>query len=185
MTRRLQRARSAFVVAVTMWALYVFVEAITVAPPAIKAAIIGGLLSVGVALWTQNQIKKREQAARLHDRKREAYGSLVDILFGVLQQQGTRRGVDHAKAVAAMRDCKKQILLWGGHEFIRKWARMEEGTEAITSDRDKVLVLESVLRMAREDLGHDDSALAKGELIGLLLTSEARDELLRAKERSA
>ena len=160
---------------------YFFLRSFFAADVEIQAGIIAALAAVFATLWTQRDIKKREREARLHDKKMDAYKGLLDVLFSVLDQQRTTKGVNQARLVNAMRECKRRILMWASLEFIQEWTQLEEQSEAPVSDREKVLALDSILRLIRKDLGHDDSACGPGELIGFLLTSDARNEVMRAE----
>ena len=167
----------AFILAALVVAV-LFGRAFLSANTELQTGILAGGVGLVVTLWTQDRIKKRDREARLHDKKIDAYGKLLDVFYGILDRQRTGRGPNQARLEAQMLDAKRGMLIWGSAEFIRAWTKMEEESDAPTSDKNRVLSLDEVLRLIRKDLGHDDSAMVPGELIGVLLKADARQKLL-------
>ena len=162
-----------------LWIGYVFVSSFGRTSPEIQASIIAASAAVGAALWTQSHIRKREREARLHDKKLNTYTQLVEVLFDVIAQQKSGQKTNETRLMRAMLECKKAFVMWASADFILEWTEMENRAEK-GSTEEKVLAFDSILRLMRKDLGHDDSALPPGSLIGVLLTSSSREDLARS-----
>lgn len=167
-----------------IWIVVIFVRSFSETDPTVKASIIAGVGAVAAALWTQTRIRKREREARLYDKKLGAYQELVNLYFDMIgqnrQQGGPRnkgRSVTQRDLQKAMMNCKKAFIMWASADFIREWNHLEiqndEGHHR--SDLERTLMFDSILRLIRKDLGHDDSTLPAGSLIAtILVTSDKK-----------
>lgn len=159
-----------------IWIVVVFVRSFSATDPTVKASIIAGIGAVAAALWTQTRIRKREREARLYDKKLGAYQELVNLYFDILshnKQQG--RSATQRDLQKAMLNCKKAFIMWASADFIREWNQLEvQSDEEKThnrSDLERTLMFDSILRLIRKDLGHDDSTLPAGSLIATILVT--------------
>lgn len=143
----------------------------------IKAAIIAFAGVAGVAIYKNSEIRKREINARHFAEKREAYMTIIDIFFELIEAQKKQKNLSSSQLQKKMTLFKKRMIVWGGCDVIQAWNELEMRVDADSSSRDLVVRMEKILRAIREDLGHDDSLLEFGQLWGLILTVEGKKEL--------
>ena len=152
-----------------------FVYGLAIANDNIRATLISVAAIASVTLYSNWQIKKREREARFFTEKQAAYKKFVDLVFDQAKNLG--KNINQNKLENQMRDFVKDLTIWGNDEMIKTYYKFT--SEEHTEPRNAVLKLDAILRTIRKDLGHDDSNLNTGELIGLMLTKEGKQDLKR------
>ena len=72
----------------------------------------------------------------------------------------------------------KDLTIWGNAEMVKAYHKFVLPVEEQAEPTNRFLLLENLLRTIRKDLGHDDSSLDPGELIGLMLDKEGKQGLM-------
>ena len=196
----LKRAVAYLVIVAFLAGLFFLVRALASATPTVQASVIAGILGLTVTLVNQTHLKKREREGRLHERKLEAYGRLLDVWFNMMQKQksvdfgGTRSQKKHRfgaqnseELTRAIITCKKEFLLWTSSDFIKEWNQMITDMDTNSKGKDsddlrKTLTFDALLRQIRKDLGHDDRRLKPGELMAMMLVQNDRTRILSEVE---
>jgi hypothetical protein len=157
---------SVAVVGLLAWA---FIEAVQ-ADPAVVGAVATAVLGVVGVVWQQRQSEK----ARLREAHRDRMTPVYHELLKHVWQQAGRADQQPSDEVAEfMRDLKaRQLMLGAPREMIQAFNRWEREAKAAQGESDGIALIfawEELLRAMRRDLGHDDSGLARGELLRVFM----------------
>ena len=167
--------------------LWIFVSSLLEASPNIKAVIIGFAGTATVASITHQKTRRREIDARHFADKRVGYMAFIDLMFSIiLAARGDDRDeietavgeIDMEKDIIAF---KKAIMVWGGSDLIQAWNDYEINANKLQGTPGVIMEMDKLLRAIRRDLGHSDSTLNDGELVGLNLKPEDKEKLLRSR----
>ncbi|MDK9720879.1 MAG: hypothetical protein OEL53_06810 [Rhodospirillales bacterium] len=174
------RALSAILVFILfLWLLFVFISNFSQTDSNVKAGLIGFLGAITAGLITHYQTKKREVSARLFIEKREGYRHLVDLIFELLLASKRQRTLTEDEMLEKMIPFKKALFFWGEASAISAWNSFEMNFGKGLAAEEILHEIEKVMRAIRKDLGHDDNLLPNGQLIALILNSDAKDLALR------
>ena len=166
--------------------LWIFISSFLEASPNIKAVIIGFAGTATVALITHQKTRKREIDARHFADKRVGYMAFIDLMFSIVL---AARGDDKDKIEKAVGNIdmekdilsfKKAIMVWGGSDLIQAWNDYEINSNKLQGTPGVIMEMDKLLRAIRKDLGHSDSTLKDGELVGLNLKPKDKERLLRS-----
>ena len=138
---------------------------------------IGAIFSASIAHYT---IKSREIEARHFESKAKAYKKFFDLLFNMLSK---KKEYTEKELSDEMFEIKKEILIWGSSEIIKKWIEYEkESKEASENNNPRKAIFsgDKIFKAIRADLGHDDSSLKELELIQMILKDSI--EQIKAKD---
>ena len=145
------------------------------ADPNVRSALVAAIGMFAVGIWSHRQIKKREIEARHFVDKRDAYMKFMDLFFDVMKGQRLKRPTRDRKLVEDLATIKKYLMVWAGPEMLGAWDKFEAEAEAAAASAnptDALLSFDNLLRAIRKDLGHNDTLLASGSLISMILKSE-------------
>ena len=143
---------------------------------AIVAASAAGFVSVLTIVYSQRRVKEREIAEVHRPHKVKVYGSFMEMTFKALRtvQSSPNRSIS-PKMVDAMRDFKRDLLIWGSPNVITAYLGWE--AQATEKAEKGIVAWDHLLREFRKDLGNSNWGLAEGDLIKVILTKEASDKL--------
>jgi hypothetical protein len=167
-------AASLLLAALVVWA---FIEAVQ-AEPAIIGAIATAVVGVYGVIWQQRQAERSRLREAHRDRMTPVYDDLLKLVINSMDKKNRSQ----AKTENFMRDLKgRQLLLGGSSAMIRAFNNWE-ATTSTAQKNDKpegaIFAWEILLRAIRQDLGHDDSDLDRGELLRVFIDSEELDQWL-------
>jgi len=154
------------------WLFWLFVQNIQEADANIKVGLIGLLGMLGATLMTHIQTKKREINSRHFLEKRDGYMHMIDLLFELIACKKNDDDITEERLTNKMMEFKKALLIWGGQEIIHTWNDYEMKAASGMSAKETIMQMETIIRAIRKDLGHDDSLLQAGSLVGLILIAE-------------
>ena len=166
-------------VGVAVWFFYSFFHSFFKVGAAIQSgilALIGISASAIMAHWFA---KKREIEARHFAEKREGYNSFMDIMFDLLTATKLGRKPPSERELATrLLKYKKMLLIWADAPVIKMWDEIESSLANTDQDPKKVLLMwDRLMREMRKDLGKDDSGLAVGGLVSLILLAEEKHKV--------
>jgi hypothetical protein len=152
-----------------------FIEAVN-AEPAVAGSIATALLGVAGVLLQQHRIEQ----ARLREIHRDRMTPIYDRLLAHFSSLADQEGANPTDEMSDFfKDLKRrQLLLGAPAKTLLAFTQWERDTGKATAEKDEVgmaLAWEALLRAIRRDLGHDDSALPRGELLAVFLDDEARE----------
>jgi hypothetical protein len=172
-------ALSLVVLILVVWA---FIEAVR-AEPAVVGSVATAVIGVYGVIWQQ----RRAERSRLREAHRDRMTPVYDDLLRLVLESMDKNKRNRAKTENFMRDLKgRQLLLGGTSQMIRAFNAWEAGVSAAQKagkDDAAVFAWEDLLRAIREDLGHDDSDLGRGELLRVFIDSEELDKWLAGQAR--
>ena len=180
MTKFLQVFIMVAAVIIVLVAAAVVVASLWNADPNVRSALVAAIGMFVVGIWSHRQIKKREIDARHFADKRDAYMKFMDLFFNLMKGQRLKKPTKDSRLVEDLSTIKKHLMVWSGPEMLDAWEQFESETQAAasTSDPKEVLMrFDSLLRAIRKDLGHNDTLLAPGALVSMILKSEDKMKL--------
>lgn len=155
-----------------------FIIALLYAAPAVQSGILAIVGVVTVGIIANTSAKKREIEARHFNEKREGYTAFVDMMMeSLLAEKSGRKPPTKRELLDILMKYKKMLLIWADADVIKMWNKVEMMGINNTDGKAALMVWDELLRVMRKDLGKDDSQLAKGELISLILRDEAKDKV--------
>ena len=168
------------VVVATTGLIVWFVYALLQAPASVQSPVIAGAIAAAAAIAANYLAKRREIAARHFDDKRQLFRTFMDVLFGAMMssiKKGAKR--QQALPMDKLLEIKKLLMIWASAETIKAWSEsMEVDRPLDETDIETLIRHERFLRAMRKDLGHNDSALADGELIQLIIRGDDKKKLM-------
>jgi membrane protein implicated in regulation of membrane protease activity len=153
-----------------IWILVAILHLITGVPAEILVTIVtvlGGLLSVLVARYVE---AANERHARLREKKVPIYESFLEAVVG--QMMIIARATDAEKADATQRVVDQltkltpPLIIWASDDVLRTWSRYRRYDLLSGDPMRGVVRLELVLKAIRRDLGHRNSGLKVGDILG-------------------
>ena len=165
-------------IVVGAWLSWIFLTNINSADPSVKAGLIGLLGMFLVALITNYQTKKREIDARHFTERRKGYEQFVNLLFDFIESSKNNKNLTEKEMLPQIILFKKALLIWGGPNIIKAWNQFEIKSSDKLPPEKALEEMEKILKEIRKDLGHDDSKLESGNLLGLFLIAEDKKKLL-------
>ena len=153
---------------------------------AIIATAIAGLASVFTVVYAQWRTKVREITEAHRPQKVNVYGGYMELMFEVLQQtkkEGQKKGkLATPKAITGkhldkMYGFRRDIILWGSPGVIRAYLDWESKSTHEQDAQVRLLAWDKLLREMRKDLGNSNWMLQPGQLMHMILTQDAREEL--------
>jgi hypothetical protein len=157
--------------AVSGLAIWAFIEAVR-AEPAVVGSIGVAVIGVSGVVWQQRQVEKARLREAHRDRMSPVYDELLKMIWGKV---GASKGSDMDPEVEAFfRDFKaRKLTLGASSAMVQAFNEWTAATKAAAEAGDNVAAMaawEFLLRAIRNDLGHEDSGLPRGELLRLFIT---------------
>lgn len=158
------------------------------ANPSISAAIVGAmatvLVSVGGALYTQAQNKKREISEAHRERKVELYKEFLDVVLRIMSRQNENLSIEpipEQELIDFLARFKTSVLLWGSPKVIKAQLSFEDASR----NGGNVLIAVDQLYLAiREDIGLSNSGLNNHELVKMYLSDPSEMDSMSASNKS-
>jgi hypothetical protein len=155
-------------------AIYLVAGQIAELDPKIGAALVAGVFTVLVSVFGNLGVKwfeKREELkAELREKKRPVYEDFVKTVFDrFLNPAALGEQIDESddEVIRELQKVNTQIMIWGSAEMAKRWG--EYRVNASEPSVQNMFVFEDLLKKMREDLGHDDTDLQKGDLLRLFI----------------
>jgi hypothetical protein len=149
----------------------------------VQAGIISFIGVMLVALYTHSTTKKREITARHFTEKRKVYLHFIGFIFQLFEAQKKTGGMKESELIKEMTKFKQNLLVWGSADVINAYNDFENANEVLENNQQDTstvfFIVEKLYRAIRQDLGHDDSNLPNGELVGLTLNAESKKQVRR------
>ena len=146
----------------------------------VKVGVIAFIGAVAVAIYNHNKNMERERVSRLFPEKKDAYERIFDLIFGIMYESKIGKKPDEKVNLKKVIDLKKKLMVWGSAEAIDFFNKLEKVSTMQGGEFGIILHYDSLIKILRKDLGHDDSKLKPGDLAALVLTSEDKERLFAA-----
>lgn len=161
------------------WFAWVFYGYFVSSDDNIKASLIGLFGIVCVALLTQYYAQKREIAARHFVEKTKAYSHVFDLVFKILTNTKEGKSIKETELFKDGMELKKALMVWGSQDVLKAWNKYEVDAAADNAPDKILLNVDAIFRRIREDLGHNDSSMAEGELFKTLIIATEKEKFLK------
>lgn len=161
-----------------------FVRGLIEADPGISAAVIGAVTVIAAGIWSHYSSRRRDINSRHFIEKKNAYMHLIDLIFDLFESTKNDKEIPEKEIEKRLFKFKKELMVWGDQTVIEKLAEYENkmAEPKINSDpSEQLLTVDDLLRVIRSDLGHNDSELRRGSLVGMLLIANDREKLILQK----
>lgn len=177
---------------------WLFIKSLLKADPNITASVIGAIAVVGAGIWSHYSTKRLEINSRHFIEKKNAYIQFIELIFEFFKEIKKEKNFlpinkpplhENKDIQVKILNFKKELMVWGNHEVILALENFEshtniDNTNEILKEQasfSSLLIVDDLLRAIRKDLGHNDSPLKRGHLIGLLLIVQDREKILSYK----
>lgn len=151
-----------------------------------KELLIGliiGMVPSFILLYTQNRKEERERQNWYLERREPIFDDLVsgftNMMLASKHADGSpEKAQAEKKFLDAVLAAKSKLILWAPAYVLRAVEDME--AMSLAKDRSPLEVvkyIDKLFRAIRKALELDDPSLEDGELIGVLMTPDAREEL--------
>jgi len=127
------------------------------------------IVSVVTVLLAKYLEKKKELEAEIRNKKIPVYEELISFFMKVLNKEiNPESKKDKEKANEFFINLTQKLIVWGSDEVIKKWSFYRKNADDKTDNR-VLFYLEELLFAIREDVGHDNEDLTKGDLLSLFI----------------
>ena len=154
-------------------------------------AFLTAILSVLGWIYSNAKNSQREIEARLFSEKAALYKKIFGLFPDLIkktkavsanstQKESLDAITNEPEFLEKMMDIKSELLIWGSEETIKTWIRNENQVTGDSGDQSKIVLYWGELYSCmRADLGHSDTQITALDLIGMFLTAEARNDLIK------
>jgi hypothetical protein len=154
-------------VALVVWAFVKGVEA----DPAVVGPIFTALFGLIVVIYQRTR-EKQQELERIH---RQEMSPIYEQLVEMVKSIDEFAQKPQEEQMAFFRETATALLLHGPSPVVRTWVAWNQvlGVSPVTVP---LRAQEELLRAIRTDLGHDNGALKRGDLLRLYLNEEDDDD---------
>jgi uncharacterized membrane-anchored protein len=143
----------------------------------VEAAIVAALGTAAVTLISVIVTRIFERRATVEraqqERRTPVYEAFVSGLLGMLRDHGDDpTALDLTEAVKVLNSFTEKVIVWGSDDVIRTWGQYRYAVQAPQTDaekRESVYGLERLFLTVRQDLGHPNKGLKRGDLLRLFV----------------
>ena len=122
--------------------------------------------------------KRKEVEEAFRERRLQAYERFVSKFAEITGTTGT--GPDDL--VPFLKQLNKEIILWAGPRLLQAYTTFLESAKDAAAGR-AFFMLEDFYRAMREDLGHSNTGIKRGDILRLILKHEELSKLLAGMEK--
>jgi hypothetical protein len=148
-------------------------------------AIIGGLIAILVAIISQALAKKYEHLnavrADLRTKKAPMYEEFIQFMLKTIVVDSKAEKLDTKKIEGFFTEMTLKLALWANDDVFKSYLKFRTFGLRQTEDKSGriLLLFEELVLAMRNDLGHKNSGIAKGDVLRLYLTDpETLDTLI-------
>jgi hypothetical protein len=175
------------ILAATGWLLWKTTSVVLSLDKEVSAVILTGLFSVIALVYTQYLNKKRDIRESHRDTKTRIYNDYMALLVDLIKSTKEKDSMTDAKGefkkeiLEKIYSFKRDIILWGSSDVILAQEAWESaGLSA--NGQNVILLVDSLIRAMRKDLGNSNWKLKDGTLICLFITDMTPDQLKEASK---
>ncbi|MGA9288440.1 MAG: hypothetical protein WBV93_08790 [Anaerobacillus sp.] len=132
--------------------------------------ILGTTLSITIPYFNQ---KKKDIEEEHRQQKIPMYKDFLDFLFRVFMGVKMGKQLGQKEIVQMMSKFTQDLILWGSEDVIEKYQEYRKHfmnrKEGQKTTKDEMMLLEDLLLKIREDMGHDNSSIKKGDILALFI----------------
>ncbi len=130
--------------------------------------LIAAVLSYRAMLKSKQAEKQKEIEQELRKQKAPIYEEFSELLFKVLKTSKSGEEVPQEELLEFIFKFNQKLLVWGGNNVIKEWSNFRVNTQS--DDKYAVLFsVEDMLLAIREDMGHSNAKLKRGELLSVFI----------------
>jgi hypothetical protein len=141
-------------------------------PESLTTAVVTGGFALFVSTLTVVLARRNERRKELdclyRDKKIEVYDEFLKRMFGIFQGESSGTA-SQSDLVTFMREHHRKLILWSGPKALHEFAEWMTQCRTDAAAAHTLIQMETFFLALREDLGHDNRGLVKGDLISLLL----------------
>lgn len=149
-----------------------FVSLLRLLPAGLTTAVVTGGLAVFASTLTvvlaKHHDRRKELDSLYRDKKIEIYDDFLRRMFILFtgDEDGKREDQDF---VAFLREHHRKLILWSGPKALHEFSRWMTQCKTDSSSAKTLLQMEDFFLALRQDLGHDNKGIERGDLIALML----------------
>ena len=141
-------------------------------------ALIAGALP-SIIFWRTQIRRERQDHRNWVLRNKEAFLiEFVDSLSNRLNNNNKSQAKQEKELLKTLEYLRPALIAWGSPSMIKAWNNM--GNRESSNSTEGIKQGEKLLRIIREDLGHDDSDLEKGQVMAIFIKPDEKDSVIEA-----
>jgi hypothetical protein len=175
---------SLILIGTSIFLCWLFFDSLIKADPGISAAVIGAIGVMAAGIWSHYSTRRREINSRHFIEKKNAYMRLINLIFDLFKAIKNDTEITEKVLFERLFEFKQELMVWGDQAVIDALEIYELKSNELLNEKDpsaSLLVVDDLLRAIRKDLGHNDSQLKRGSLVGMLLIAEDRKKIISSK----
>jgi ribosomal protein L29 len=135
----------------------------------VAAAVIGASALVAVNIYAKRKDAREKAAQEIRVKKTELYEELIGLIFNQLlaSRQG-KKPMQSSEVIKALAKLMPRFVVWASPSVIAHWNQIKTSSDS-KSSIDTMAIWEKLMRLIREDLGHNDDLLKKYDLTRLFV----------------
>ncbi|MCL2408732.1 MAG: hypothetical protein FWC96_03860 [Oscillospiraceae bacterium] len=133
-------------------------------------AIIGSLVNSIVSYRIKRKEYEHNEAREKQKKMITPYNKLVSMIFEMLNLSKQNYTMDDSELFKKMAEFNIAVILYGSNEVIAKWGNYRVNLiDPEKPPEEKILKLEELLYVIREDLGFEKKGMREGDILNLFI----------------
>ncbi len=130
-------------------------------------SVVGATVTIVAGKIYEQKIKIRQDA---REKKIPIYEKQLSVILNMfLAEKLGERPPTQTELIRSFREFMESLFIWGGPEVIKAWQKFGIAAGNAGAPDAGIHAMEEFIFAVRKEIGSDNSALKKGELIGLLV----------------
>lgn len=138
-------------------------------------AIIGGTITVSSFFITRYLERKKEIEFEIRNKKIPIYEEFFNFYFKVVLGDKNGKPISHNETVEFFKDFHKKVIVWFPDDILNSYLIWKSKLQEYSENNDElklkelILIQEKLMKEIRQDIGHANSKLKKGDLSSLYI----------------
>jgi hypothetical protein len=146
--------------------------------PAIAAALVAGVIAITGSVFAvvlgRYFEKRKEVEAAFRERRLKTYEGFISTFMDLTSEKSIEKDL-----VPFLRQINKELILWAGPKLLKAYIKFFKQSVAAPKAGKTFFLLEDFYKAIREDLGHSNVGLERGEILVLIIKLDELSTLLR------
>jgi hypothetical protein len=151
------------------WGIMALLRAL---PDGLTGAVVTGGLAIFASTLTvvlaRHHERQKELDSLYRDKKIEIYDEFLKRMFALFTCDSSSEA-SNEDLVSFMREHHRKLVLWSGPKALHEFARWMTQCRTDAASARTLVQMEDFFLALREDLGHENKGLERGDLISLML----------------
>lgn len=138
-------------------------------------AIIGGTITISSFFITRYLERKKEIEFEIRIKKIPIYEEFLSFYFKVILGDKNGKKISHTETVIFFRELHQKVIVWFPENVLKLYIDWKSKLQEYSENSDEsilkelLLIQEQLMKEIREDIGHTNKKIKKGDLSSLYI----------------